>query len=309
VYSVNTVAARVLAEIGIPATIDMARRLGIKSEIPAVPSIALGSAELSLLELTSTYSVFANGGFFREPVCILRIEDHTGSVLYAHETPQMQAPVLADTVVQQLMHALQMVVDSGTAKSLRSQFGLSLPLAGKTGTTQRYADGWFVGVSPGLVTGVWVGADDPRVHFRTGAGAGGQTALPVFGAFLLGLENDASSRRALNIGPFPAVQNSVPECPLYSDLVASKAQSAHDSGSDDGDWLSALLGSLFGDERTDPKHAEQKLQRQLQKKLDRTVVRMQKRKKSPHEISRALEEIREDYRRRIKAVQAAESHD
>jgi len=307
VYSVNTVAARILQETGIQTTIAMAKRLGISSEVPAVPSIALGSAEISLRELTTAYCVFANGGYFRAPVCIVRIEDQGGSVLYTYEEPLENKPVLADTVIQDLMCALQMVVDSGTASSLRTRFGLKLPLAGKTGTTQHYADGWFVGISPGLVAGIWVGADDPRVHFRSGAGAGGRTALPIYGAFIHEIENDPAYRWGRESPEFMGDLSSAPDCPLYSELSAIEAASAHQASGQDSWTLSEFLGSLFGNRGKDPAEIEQKLRRQMQTKLDRTVIRMQKRKKSPVEISRALEQIREDFRRRIAETRSAEN--
>jgi penicillin-binding protein 1A len=300
VHSINTVAAQVLKEVGVSETIGMARRLGIQSEIPSVPSIALGSAELRLDELTAAYGVFANAGYYREPVCILKIEDRQGNLVYAHQPSIESIRVLSDSVALEMLHTLQMVVDSGTAQGLRSVFGLDVPLAGKTGTTQRYADGWFIGISPGLVTGVWVGADDPRVHFRTGAGAGGQTALLLYGDFMRSCLAD-SRVEILKMGLNNLyAQGYSPSCPLYSDLNAGEMMALLEAQKDRDSWfLPNLLESLFAKKGDDPRQVEQRILRQMQEKLDKTAIRMQKRKKSPTSINRALEEVRKDYYRRL----------
>jgi penicillin-binding protein 1A len=262
-----------------------------------VPSIAIGRAELRLDELTAAYSVFANGGYYLDPYCIVKIEDRDGRLLYQRPSPPDPVPIISDTVASQMIQNLQLVVDSGTAQSLRTVFGLKIALAGKTGTTQRYADGWFVGISPGLVTGVWVGADDPSVHFRTGAGAGSQTALQIYGEFIRTCTSDPAFHPRDMSATFSKYSVT---CPLFSDLRANEMTALLEAQKEDDSWfLPNLLESLFAKKDEDSRQFEQRILRQMQQKLDRTATRMRKRKKSPVAISRALEEIRTEYYRRL----------
>lgn len=181
--SVNTVSAQLILKVGVPYTIRLARSLGIQSDLPPVPSLALGTADLSLLEMVGAYTAFANQGRISQPVYVTKILDRNGTVLRESDDEDHRE-VLSPGNAAIMLHMMQSVVNEGSGSSLRSTFGLSLDIAGKTGTTQNQTDGWFIGITPGLVTGVWVGGESPLVRFRTlEQGQGARTALPVWGEF------------------------------------------------------------------------------------------------------------------------------
>jgi penicillin-binding protein 1A len=161
--------------------VRMAHRMGIHAPIPIVPSIALGTAEVSPLELTSAYGIFGNEGVRAVPYAIVRVEDRNGKVLYRAK-PQFEN-VLEPNVADMMSSALADVVDRGTGSRIRS-LGFNYPAAGKTGTTQNYADAWFVGYTPLFAAGVWVGFDDKRVLFTPDAGQGAHAAAPIWGKFM-----------------------------------------------------------------------------------------------------------------------------
>lgn len=181
--SVNTVSAQVLFNTGIPRVIKMSRKLGIESRLDEVPSIVLGTSDVSLLEMVKAYSVFANEGRKTPIVAINRIEDSKGNILFKspQHTPQSQHETVVDsTTVNQLNGMLQLVTKQGTARALYNNYDINVPVMGKTGTTQNQSDGWFIGYNKNLVIGAWVGASDRRIHFRNlGTGSGGRTALPL----------------------------------------------------------------------------------------------------------------------------------
>ena len=182
--SVNTVSIRLLEKAGIGQTIATAKRMGIKSDLPNVPSIALGSPSISIIEMVSAYAVFANEGNYMQPVFITAITDQRGKVLEQFEAPKKEAAI-SESTADMMIHMLERVVNEGTGSSLRARYGLTNDIAGKTGTTQSNTDGWFIGITPKLVVGAWVGADDPRLHFRnTSQGQGSATALPIVGRLL-----------------------------------------------------------------------------------------------------------------------------
>ncbi len=185
INSVNTVTAELTVKTGPHDVIDLVRKAGIKSDIPDEPSIGLGTADLSLLEMVTAYTAFANYGNAIEPLVVLRIEDAYGNELYQAKPAQFMEPAFGEETARLMNHMLQAVVERGTAHSLRTLYGIRSQLAGKTGTTQNNADGWFIGFNPGIVAGAWVGADSPVVHFRTTAlGQGAHTALPIFARFM-----------------------------------------------------------------------------------------------------------------------------
>lgn len=181
-YSVNLCAIHAMMDLtSIQDVIRLAKRMGIRSNIPAYPSIALGVAEVSPLELTSAYSTFANEGIRATPYAIVRVEDRNGKVLYRAK-PEFDN-VLEPRIAHMMTSCLTNVVDHGTAVRIRQDF--HYPAAGKTGTTQNYEDAWFVGYTPQFTAGVWVGFDDKRVAFTAGAdGQGGRAAAPLWGKFM-----------------------------------------------------------------------------------------------------------------------------
>lgn len=183
-HSVNTVSAQVMMKAGVNKVVDVAERLGIESEIPAVPALALGVADLSLFEMVNAYATLANQGYHITPIYISKIVDRKGDVLLKNTLDRPVRRAISESNAAIMLHLMQGVVAEGSGAKLRSQFGLQMDIAGKTGTTQDHADGWFIGITPKLVTGVWVGAESPKVRFRSlELGQGSATALPIWGDF------------------------------------------------------------------------------------------------------------------------------
>ena len=185
VHSVNTVSVDLMMRVSIDSVLTMSEKARINSTLPAVPSLALGSGEISLYEMVGAYQALANLGVSREPVYIQRIEDRNGLVLeeadYSTEGRAICSPENAEIMIEMLRG----VVNRGTASALRRAYGIPADMAGKTGTTQNYADGWFIGFTPGLVAGAWVGGDLQNVRFQTiQYGQGAHTALPIWAGFM-----------------------------------------------------------------------------------------------------------------------------
>ena len=146
-----------------------------------------------MIEMVSAYGVFANDGNYAEPVFITSITDNKNSVLEEFKPSSEPARALSESTSDMMIHMLKRVVNEGTGSSLRGRYGLHNDIAGKTGTTQANADGWFIGITPRLVIGAWVGADDPRLHFRsTAQGQGSATALPIVARLLQHANKDES---------------------------------------------------------------------------------------------------------------------
>ena len=192
-HSVNTISVDLLMETGIENAISLMRKAGIKTDIPAEPSLALGTAEVSLLELVGAYTSFLNGGYYQKPVYLSKIYDSEGKLIYSADSSgddHIEAPAMSPATAAVMVNMLEAAIDEGTGSALRTQFGISHALAGKTGTTQNYTDGWFVGMTPDLVFGAWVGGWTPRLRFSTASGYASRTALPIAGYFLQNLEKD-----------------------------------------------------------------------------------------------------------------------
>jgi penicillin-binding protein 1A len=189
--SVNTVAARLAQQYGIDNIIKLARRLGITAHLDPVGPIALGAANVPLYQMVGALSTFANQGVYIKPTFILRIEDKNGTPIYEPEPEIEQAidPCAAYDLLTMMKAVVTGSCGSGTGVRLRNPGkpygGITYPTAGKTGTTQNNTDGWFIGLTPDLVTGVWVGAQDPTVRFSsTALGQGANTGLPIYGYFM-----------------------------------------------------------------------------------------------------------------------------
>jgi penicillin-binding protein 1A len=190
--SVNTIAVKVLEDVGIDAVIEQAERMGIQSELPKVPSLALGTAQLSILELIGAYTSFANEGHVSKPFYITKIEDKSGTVIYERSDLYIGTEAFSETTGQTMVEMMKSTINTGTATRMRSTYGLDNDLAGKTGTTQNNKDGWFVGISPNLVMASWVGNDDHRIGFsNTSIGQGANSALPIVALFLKQLNSDS----------------------------------------------------------------------------------------------------------------------
>jgi 1A family penicillin-binding protein len=177
--SSNRAAVRMLQEIGIPATVQFVQKLGVGS-VPSVPSLALGSGEVTLLGMTAAYATFANEGMVPTPSLIRRVESTSGEVLFQSAEPPHRA--VSEQTAFLMTTMMADVINSGTAWTARAT-GFTLPAAGKTGTTNDYHDAWFVGFTPKLVTGVWVGYDQPRTIIGNGYAA--QLAVPMWARFMI----------------------------------------------------------------------------------------------------------------------------
>ncbi len=197
--SVNTITARLMDKVGPEPVIDLVRNLGIKSDILAVPSIALGTPDLSVYEMVGAYSAFANEGVYTKPVMVTTIEDKNGTILYQF-SPETK-DVLSEETAYVAVKLMEGVTESGSGGRLRHTYkknateykeiitgypyGFTNPIAGKTGTTQNQSDGWFMGMVPNLVTGVWVGAEDRAARFKSITyGQGASMALPIWGIYM-----------------------------------------------------------------------------------------------------------------------------
>lgn len=182
-YSQNWVTAYVMSQVKPTPVMELIKKMGITTDVPPYPSICLGVFDASVYDMTGAYSVFANHGTWTEPTYLLRIEDKNGNVIYTH-TPKVVQAMDAQTAYV-MTYMLKDVVNEGTGHRLQYKYHLNNPIAGKTGTTQENSDGWFIGVTPQLVTGVWTGCEDRDVHFRsTHLGQGANSALPVFALYM-----------------------------------------------------------------------------------------------------------------------------
>ena len=182
--SINCISAYLMKQFGPEAMVQVARKMGITGQLDPYPSLALGTADVSVYEMVAAYSAFANKGVYTEPQYILRIEDKNGVVLQDFVPRKVEA--ISEETAYLMLNLMQGVTLYGTGARLRgSKYGFTNPIAGKTGTTQNNSDGWFMGITPDLVSGVWSGCEDRAVHFRTTQlGQGANVALPIWGLYM-----------------------------------------------------------------------------------------------------------------------------
>lgn len=197
--SVNTITAQLIDRVGPGSVASIAKSMGVTKEIPEVPSIALGTPDVSVYEMVGAFGTYANQGVYVKPVMVTRIEDKNGTVLFEY-TPETK-DVLSKDVAYAMVNLLEGVTEYGSGGRLRHTYGknqtvykeiitgypyeLTNPIAGKTGTTQNQSDGWFMGMVPNLVTGVWVGGEDRSIHFnRLLYGQGASMALPIWALYM-----------------------------------------------------------------------------------------------------------------------------
>ena len=208
----NWISAYLMNQFGPNAVIAQARRMGVESPIDPVPAICLGVCDLKLIEMVGAMSTFANQGVYIKPMFITRIEDKNGNVIQRFSPEESEA--MSELTAYKMVELMKGVVQSGTGIRLRSTYGLSNPIAGKTGTTQKQSDGYFMGITPDLTTGVWVGAEDRSVHFRsTQLGQGSHTALPIWALYMKKVYADKS----LNISKGDFTKPNIPGVDLNFD--------------------------------------------------------------------------------------------
>jgi len=193
-FSVNRIVMFLMKQLGPNApqsVIELARKMGIKSDLPPYPSIALGTADVSVYEMVGAFSTFANKGVWTEPVYLLRIVDKHGNVLLEKTPKTVEA--ISEQTAYIMEKMLERVTAHGTAAKIKYQYMIPGAVGGKTGTTQSYSDGWFIGITPSLVSGCWVGCEDRAVHFRSmDLGAGGAMAMPIWGYYMQKVTADPS---------------------------------------------------------------------------------------------------------------------
>lgn len=193
--SVNNVAAYLMKQLGHgdesrgpKELIQFVSKMGLSPEqLPPVPSICLGVADLSVFEMVGAFATFANGGVWNKPVYLLRIEDKNGNILFENKGQSQVA--MADQTAYVMLKMMEKVVNNGTGYEMRGKYQVKGALAGKTGTTQNNSDGWFMGITPNLVVGCWVGCEDRAIHFRSiQLGSGAHMSLPICAKFLKKLQ-------------------------------------------------------------------------------------------------------------------------
>ena len=223
--SVNYVTAWVMKQFGPDAVINLVRRLGITAQIDAVPSIALGTPDISVFEMVAANAAFANKGTYIQPTFITRIEDKNGKVL--EEFFPKTDEVLSEEKAYVMIQLMRGVVDYGTGARLRSRYKLMNEIAGKTGTTQNNADGWFMGLTPELVAGCWTGGEERSVHFNsTAEGQGASMALPIWGKFFQKLYGDPSLKMSKSGFHRPANMGDIElDCSKYDQTSNDGSQS------------------------------------------------------------------------------------
>lgn len=179
----NWVSAYLMSIFTPNALVKLMRSFGIRGQLDPVVSLALGPCEISVAEMVDAYTAFPNKGIRVDPLYVTRIEDANGNVI-GNFTPQMHE-IFNETTAYKMIYMMQAVVDGGTGSRIRSRYGLTMPMGGKTGTTQNNSDGWFMGYTPSLVSGVWVGGEDRSIHFDSMAeGQGASMALPIWALYM-----------------------------------------------------------------------------------------------------------------------------
>lgn len=229
--SLNSAAFDLMSKIGPKKTAEFAHLCGIKSDIPLVPSIALGSADIQLIEMLRAYTMFPNHGFNTEPIFISRIEDRNGNILQTFEPEVKQ--VISEVDAYTMYRMMQGVVDFGTGGAMRWKYNIYSDMGGKTGTTNGNTDGWFIGYTPQLLAGAWVGCDDPFLRLKNGwTNGGNDMAMPEWAFFMQKVYAD----RSLGIDPKATFQKpaELNNNPIFADQTfATIVQEGHGSDSAD----------------------------------------------------------------------------
>jgi penicillin-binding protein 1A len=217
----NWISAFLIKRYSPQSVITLVRKMGVTADLDPVPSLALGSSDISLYEMTGAFNTFANKGVYIKPIMITRIEDKYGNVIESFLPEKQEA--MSEETAYLMLDLMKGVVQSGTGISLRLKYQLNNPIAGKTGTTQNQSDGWFIGITPDLTTGVWIGAEDRSVHFRSLAlGSGANTALPIWAYYMQKVLADPSLR--ISKGDFE-----MPVQPLSVQLDCDKFEKDQDN--------------------------------------------------------------------------------
>lgn len=220
--SMNTISAEILFETGVENVVLKADQMGIETPIPKLPAIALGATEVPLKEMVSAYATIDNGGYYTPLVYLKSIKDKTGKTIadFSPKDYRSRGQVLRSETAHYLTSIMEAVVDSGTARRLRTEYKLTNAIAGKTGTTQDHGDGWFIGYTPNIVCGVWVGGFNKQICFRTIAlGQGATMALPIWGGFMQKVSKDLKfwKENSKRFTSLTEAETQALSCPMYVD--------------------------------------------------------------------------------------------
>ena len=220
--SSNNISAYLMKQYGPHAMADMMRKMGIGCHIDETYSLCVGSADIAVYDMVSAYNTFPSKGVFVRPVFVTRIEDNMGNVLATFSTTRKEA--VSDRTAYLMANLMQGVVNGGTGYALRSRFGLTGEMAGKTGTTNDNADGWFIGYTPQLTAGAWAGFEDMQVHFAALANGGGSaSALPIWGYFMQSVRKDPSLAAYYSVDTFESPGNFELNLDCDADALATDA--------------------------------------------------------------------------------------
>ena len=182
-HSSNNISAFLMKQFGPTAMAQMMRRMGISTHLEEVYSLCVGSADIPLYQMVAAYNTFPSKGVYVTPQYVTRIEDNSGNVLSDFSNRKREA--ISAATAYQMVNLMQSVVNEGTGMRLRFRYGLTGQIAGKTGTTNDNSDGWFIGYTPDITAGVWVGGENRQVHFNDGSkGQGANMALPIWGIWM-----------------------------------------------------------------------------------------------------------------------------
>ena len=250
--SLNGAAWHLMAVIGVKRTIEFARQCGIIAKLPPYPSIALGTAEIPMLEMLQAYTMFPNKGYNTPPVFFTRIEDKDGNLLYEFPISQSKE-VIGETDAYSMVKMMQGVVEFGTARRINS-YNIPVEKAGKTGTTNANTDGWFIGYTPELLAGTWVGCEDPFIPIYTSNSGGAEMSAPKWGLYMSNVYAD----KRLNYGKVTTFEQpaALKNDPIYAEQNFANIATSGDSLDADisnGGGADDLLGNDMTDEMLDDK--------------------------------------------------------
>jgi penicillin-binding protein 1A len=217
-YSLNQISAWVLKQYSPAYAIDLARKMGIRSPLPEVYSICVGSADIKLSEMVGAYGTFFDKGVYTEPIVVTRIEDKNGMVIQTFRAKKNE--VISEGTAYRMISLMQGVVQMGTSARIRYTYKLTNDIAGKTGTTNDNSDGWFIGAVPNLVTGVWVGGEERSIRFSIGAfGQGASMALPIWALYMQRIYKDGTLEISKDNFELPESSDGIQmDCSKYSEI-------------------------------------------------------------------------------------------
>ncbi|MFN8255438.1 MAG: transglycosylase domain-containing protein [Bacteroidales bacterium] len=218
-YSLNQISAWVLKQYSPSYAVDLARKMGIRSPLPEVYSLCVGSADIKLSEMVGAYGTFFDKGVYTEPMMVTRIEDKNGNVIQTFKPKKNE--VISEGTAYRMISLMQGVVQMGTSVRLRYKYKLTNDIAGKTGTTNDNSDGWFIGGVPNLVSGVWVGGEERSIRFSIGAlGEGANMALPIWALYMQKIYKDGTLDISKDNFELPESSDGIPmDCSKYSEVI------------------------------------------------------------------------------------------